>query len=430
MGQNQEISSTVRYAITQWPTKAPRGAVTEFCQRHGISRKSFYAIRSRAAKEGPVAAWKPRSRRPHRSPATTSAEVIEQALNVRRDLEAEGWDYGPISVMDKMIELGLTAPSRATLARIFLAAGAVEPEPRKRPRAASRRFVYPAPNAMWQLDGFEYPLAYGDQATILQVIDDHSRKILASRAAPSENSTDVLAVVRTAISRHGVPQRFLTDNGLALNPTRRKVRGQLVDYLHGLGVNAIASRPGRPTTAGKSERHHQTAAKWLDKQELAVGLPALQELLDEFEERYNTERPNQALQGRITPERAWQATAKAPEPEPPEVSLPEPPPLRNATGTATRQVTAAGNVQVIGTQFQVGKHRAGQTVHIVWDVKTVECFEDTGESIQTYPRPAPRTRYVGNGKPRGFLATQPNRHRSPETPTVTEVLRHQLSPKS
>ncbi|KAE8762077.1 DDE-type integrase/transposase/recombinase, partial [Georgenia thermotolerans] len=287
-----------------------------------------------------MAAWAPRSRRPRRSPSKTPPEVIEQALAVRAELKKAGLDHGPLSVMDKMTALGLPAPSRATLARIFLKAGAVDPEPRKRPRASYRRFVYPAPNCLWQLDGFTYPLAGGREGTILQVVDDHSRMILASLAAAGETSEAVLAVVRTAIARHGIPQRFLSDNGVALNPTRRKRRGQLVDYLTRLGVDTITGKPGKPTTQGKSERHHRTTALWLDARELAADLPHMQQLLEEFEVVYNTQRPHQALPGRITPRQAWDATPKAPEPEPAPEPIPDAPALAKAEGQATRVVTA------------------------------------------------------------------------------------------
>jgi transposase InsO family protein len=90
-------------------------------------------------------------------------------------------------------------------------------EPTKKPRAAYRRFVYPAPNACW----------------------------------------------------HGVPQRLLTDNGIALNPSRRGAEGQLVAYVSSLGVEAITGKPYKPTTQVKNERFHQTLVRWLDKQPLA-----------------------------------------------------------------------------------------------------------------------------------------------------------------
>ena len=47
----------------------------------------------------------------------------------------------------------------ASLARIFGQAGVARLEPNKKPRSAWRRFVYPAPNACWQLDATEYVLS-------------------------------------------------------------------------------------------------------------------------------------------------------------------------------------------------------------------------------------------------------------------------------
>lgn len=104
---------------------------------------------------------------------------------------------------------GLNPPSRATLARAFAAAGVSKPEPRKRPRAANRRFVYPAPNCCWQIDAFTWSLADGTATTILQVIDDNTRLALATLVAEGETSKAALKAVSTAVRRWGVPQRLL-----------------------------------------------------------------------------------------------------------------------------------------------------------------------------------------------------------------------------
>jgi putative transposase len=121
----------------------------------------------------------PRSRRPRSSPSKLTEEVKAQAVAVRAALEASGLDHGPISVHDKMRAMGLApVPSTASLARIFREAGVARLEPRKKPRApapAWRRFVYPAPNACWQLDATEYVLTGGRKCVIFQLIDDHSR---------------------------------------------------------------------------------------------------------------------------------------------------------------------------------------------------------------------------------------------------------------
>ena len=73
-----------------------------------------------------------------------------QALEVRAALEPSGLDHGPISVHDKMASMGLKAPSLAWLARLSGDQRVARSEPSKRPRAAWRRFVYPAPNACRQ----------------------------------------------------------------------------------------------------------------------------------------------------------------------------------------------------------------------------------------------------------------------------------------
>jgi putative transposase len=145
---NEPVDPRVSLVIAQWPDDAPRGAVTTFCAEHDISRKTFYELRRRAKVDGPAAVLEPRTRRPRTSPSKLIDEVKAQALDVRAALESSGLDHGPISVHDKMQTMDLTpVPSIASLARIFREAGVARLEPRKKPRSAWRRFVYPAPNA-------------------------------------------------------------------------------------------------------------------------------------------------------------------------------------------------------------------------------------------------------------------------------------------
>src|SRR5262245_38412539 len=183
-------------------------------------------------------------------------------------------------------------PSTASLARIFREAGVARLEPKKKPRSAWRRFVYPAPNACWQLDATEYVLTGGRKCVIFQLEDDHSRYAVASHVAWGETVKDAITVFDKAVAVHGVPQRLLTDNGLALNPSRRGYLGQLVDHVSRLGVEPITGKPYKPTTQGKNERFHQTLFRYLDKQPLADSLAGLQAQVDAFDLIYNTERPD------------------------------------------------------------------------------------------------------------------------------------------
>lgn len=100
MAVNEPIDPRVRLAVAQWPDDAPRGAVSTFCAEHGISRKSFYALRNRARTDGPAAVLEPRTRRPASSPSTLTEEVKDQAVAVRKALEDSGLDHGPISVYE------------------------------------------------------------------------------------------------------------------------------------------------------------------------------------------------------------------------------------------------------------------------------------------------------------------------------------------
>lgn len=321
-------------------------------------------------------------------------------------MEQSGLDHGPISVHDKMRTLRMDpVPSTASLARIFRQAGVARAEPKKKPRAAYRRFVYPAPNACWQLDATEYVLAGGRKCVIFQLIDDHSRLAVASHVAAGETSDAAVHVVAKGIAAHGVPQRLLTDNGVALNPSRRGIVGQLVDYVTRLGVKPITGKPHKPTTQGKNERFHQTLFRYLDKQPIAATLAQLQAQVDEFDRIYNTERPHQGLPGHVAPQQAWDATPAAEPPRPLVAATPSPSPVAAAGALLpenTRRVTVSGGIKVKGVKFQIGSHLAGTLVTIVRDDTTIAFYDvTTGELLIEHPWPEPGTRYVSNGQPRG-----------------------------
>src|SRR3954452_9890293 len=256
-----------------------------------------------------------------------------------------------------MHAMGLeVVPSTASLARIFREAGVARLEPKKKPRSAWRRFVYPAPNACWQLDATEYVLTRGRTCVIFQLIDDHSRYAVASHVAWAETAEAAITVFDKAVAAHGVPQRLLSDNGIALNPSRRGYLGQLVEHVSALGVEAITGKPYKPTTQGKNERFHQTLFRYLDKQPLADTLAELQAQVDAFDHVYNTERPHQGLPGRVTPLTAWQATEKAeaprPKPDPPFLTRqatprrPPAPPTTVPDGTIVRRLTSQGTFRL------------------------------------------------------------------------------------
>ena len=425
---NEPVDPRVRLAIAQWPDDAPRGAVTTFCAEHRISRKTFYAIRARVRTDGAAAALEPRNRRPRSSPTKITDEVMQQALGVRAALESSGLDHGPISVHDKMRTMRLDpVPSVASLARIFREAGVARLEPKKKPRSAWRRFVDPAPNACWQLDATEYVLTGGRTCVIFQLIDDHSRYAVASHVAWGETADAAMTVFDKAVTVHGVPQRLLSDNGIALNPSRRGYLGQFVEHVSRLGTEAITGKPYKPTTQGKNERFHQTLFRYLDKQPLATDLDELQAQVDAFDRIYNTQRPHQGLPGRTTPQVAWDATDKAdaPRPRPSHPATgPTPahrllaqarsPRLRRASepsqlpaDTSMKKLTSIGTFWLDGVHYRVGGQHAFQRVLVIADGDTITVADLDGEVLIEHTRPAPGVKYVGNGRPPGMRPKSP-----------------------
>ena len=255
---------------------------------------------------------------------------------------------------------------------------------------------------------------------IFQLIDDHSRYALASHVASTETATAAIAVVDKAIAAHGVPQRLLSDNGLALNPSRRGHVGQLVAHLGDLGVEAITGKPYKPTTQGKNERFHQTLFRYLDKQPLADSLAELQGQVDAFDHIYNTQRPHQGLPGRVTPRTAWEATPKTepprPKPDRPIYQAPAPsryrrpriqPPADLPADTRIRTVSTAGTIALDSVSYKVDVNHAFEQVLVITDDDTITITDLHGEILAEHTRPAPGTRYVGNGRPPGTRPKNP-----------------------
>jgi transposase InsO family protein len=374
-------------AIIAFPDERRRGAVTGFCRENGVSTSVFYKIKAQARDHGPDAAA---SVRPPvaRTIANRTSEQLERiALETRAELKRKGWDHGPLSVAAQMRRRGLEPPSRATLARVFTRNGQVAPQPRKRPRSSYRRWSDPRPNGTWQLDGTEWTLDADDGVrVILQVEDDHSRMVLASRVARSENTSDARAVVERAVTVWGPPVRFLTDNAIALNPQRRGRTGAIEKYLRPFGTRAITGRPGKPTTQGKNERLHRTLQRFLEAHRPITDDARLETLIAEFDDHYNTRRPHQSLEPDQTP---WQAYHELPKavPVPPEAT-PEPPHVkRPKPKTGDRAVDRSGRIRACGHVIQLGVEHAGQTIHFIADQTTLMIIDPDGVIIATFDRP-------------------------------------------
>ena len=276
--------------------------VREFCRQHGVSTWFFYDLRRRWRRDGD-AALEPASRAPKRVWNKTPAEVEDLVVAKRKRLKDLGLDYGPEEVAAELAGELAHAPSAATTYRILKARGFITSEPSKAPKGSRRRFNAERANESWQLDDTAWKLADGSEVKILNVIDDHSRLLVASTALAACTGAATLKVVAEAAATLGWPQRFQSDNASTF-------RYVLADALRPLGVDAAHSRPKHPQTNGKVERFHQTEQKWLRAHEPAETIEDLQTLLDVFRHHYNHHRRHRGV-GRQIPAQVWTLAPKA-----------------------------------------------------------------------------------------------------------------------
>lgn len=286
--------------------------VAEVAAAYGMHRSWIYRLLARHRTEG-EAAYQPRSRRPKTVPNATDPAIIELALKLRTELEEQGLDAGAHTICWHLREHHGITVSPATIWRHLRKAGAIVPQPKKRPRSSYTRFEADLPNQLWQTDFTHVRLAGGQDVEVLSFIDDHSRYALTVTAHRPVTGAAVVVAFDAAVADHGVPASVLSDNGMVFT-TRfaggRGGRNKLEVRLQQLGVVQKHSRPNRPTTCGKVERFQQTLKRWLDRQPAPATIEQLQTLLDRFVAGYNTARPHRSLAGR-TPAAAYQARPKA-----------------------------------------------------------------------------------------------------------------------
>jgi transposase InsO family protein len=276
--------------------------VVGFCAEHGISTWFFYDLRRRFRVDGDVV-LEPRSRAPQRVWNKTPADVEDLVVATRKRLEDLGLDHGPEEVAAELVSVVTKPPSTATAYRILKARGFITAEPRKAPKRSRRRFNAQRANESWQLDDTAWELADGTGVKILNVIDDHSRLLVASVAMATCTGAAALAAVADAAATLGWPARFQSDNASTF-------RYVLADALRPLGVAAAHSSPNHPQTNGKVERFHQTEQKWLAAHEPAETLEDLQGLLDVYRHHYNHHRRHRGIDRRI-PAEVWATAPKA-----------------------------------------------------------------------------------------------------------------------
>jgi transposase len=163
--------------------------VAEVCERHGISRASFYRYRRRYLEEG-VAGLTPRSRRPRSSPAQIEPTLEARIVELRRRHQR----WGARRIYAELGRAGIEPPAVATIHRALRRNHLVAPQPPRRPKA-TKRFEREVANDLWQIDGTQVRLAGGEAAWVVDCLDDHARYLLSAIACASPSGAGGLGLL-------------------------------------------------------------------------------------------------------------------------------------------------------------------------------------------------------------------------------------------
>jgi transposase InsO family protein len=381
---------------------------SEVARSYGVSQGWVSRLMARYRAEG-EAAFEPLSRAPRSSPAATPPVTVELVVRLRSQLDGAGLDAGADTIGWHLAHHHGTALSRATINRILVRAGAVTPDPSKRPKSSYLRFEAEMPNECWQSDFTHYRLTDGTDGTdveILTWLDDCSRYALSVTAHARVTGPVVLATFRETVARYGVPASTLTDNGMVFT-TRfsggKGGRNRLEHELRELNITQKNGHPNHPQTQGKVERFQQTLKKWLRAQPSQPRtLAELQALTGTFIALYNTQRPHRSLPRHATPATIYDSLPKAT------------PTSDRATDSHDRvrhdKIDKAGSVtlRVAGRLRHIGVGRTHARTHVILlihDLHVRIINAATGEILRDLTID-PRKDYQPTGRPPGPTRTK------------------------
>jgi transposase InsO family protein len=349
--------------------------VTEVADRYGVSRQSVHTWIGRYERGG-MAALADQSHKPHTSPHQISPEVEAKMCELRR-LHPE---WGPRRLVHELASHGIEpAPSRATAYRVLVRNKLVAPKKRRRRKSDFRSFERAAAMQLWQLDVMgKVALEGGREVRVVTGLDDHSRFCVVAKVVERATARPVCAAFVDALSRYGIPDEVLTDNGKVFSARRGTNPAEvLFDRIcRDHGIAHLLTGVRAPTTIGKVERFHETLRKELFFKQTFSSLKQAQKTLDDYVADYNYRRPHQSI-GMATPAQRFRFGSRTHIPRPPSPTQPittTPQIAPTAPLEVRRVVFANGHVSVGGEQFSVGRRFARTIVTVRVEANLIHVF--------------------------------------------------------
>jgi putative transposase len=265
------------------------------CDEFGISRKTGYKILQRYQSVG-LHGLSDRSRRPYRH-ANQLPMAVEKAI-VRLKKEYRSWGAPKIRERLKQRWPEVACPAISTVHAVLDRHGLVRHRRRRvRVRPSGTPLAWPTtPNALWCADyKGEFLLGNHRYCYPLTITDFASRYLLACEALSTTQERYAFSVFERAFQEFGLPQAIRTDNGVPFASAHALYGlSKLAVWWLRLGIHLERIAPGHPEQNGRHERLHLTL-KTEATRPAAPTVLQQQVRFDAFLDRYNQERPHQAL---------------------------------------------------------------------------------------------------------------------------------------
>ena len=178
-------------------------SVAQVCARRGISRASFYRYRRRFLEEG-AEGLEPRSHRPRVSPLRITPLLEAEICELRRRHPR----FGARRIRAELRRAGVAAPAISTVHQVLRRNHLVSPK-RPRRRKALKRFERECSNDLWQIDATQVSLGAGDEAWVVDCLDDHARLCLCALACSSPTGDAAWSCFSAAAGAYGLPRQLL-----------------------------------------------------------------------------------------------------------------------------------------------------------------------------------------------------------------------------
>ena len=332
-------------------------------EQTGISERTLRRYLAQYKNYG-FSGLKPKGRGRHQSEEAIPANILEQAILLRRQvpgrsisqiiqiLEWEGLvNLGEIkrsTLQEKLAERGYSSRHM----RLYADAG-----------TAARRFQKKYRNQLWHSDikyGPYLPIGKDGakkQVYLVTFLDDATRYVLHGQFYPVLDQIIVENCFRQSILKCGIPERVYFDNG---SQYRTKWMNRACAKM---GIRLLFAKPYSPEATGKVEKFNRLVDSFLA--EAALEKPQTLDKLNELFQVWLTEcyqkKAHSSLEDNISPETAYRSDKKA-------LNFLDPETIASAfLHWEERKVDKVGCISFAGKKYEVGLNFIGCKVDVIYD---------------------------------------------------------------